>query len=74
MSRELYRQCTLKHQSGMVDVAYIPAKFAVVGKKLRIGDFGIWVVTETYDTKTVDDLINERGARKHLEDNLEPHR
>lgn len=74
MSRELYRQCKLRHPSGLVDVAYIPLKFAVLGKILRIGDIGEWRVVETYGTKTVDELTDARRGQKFYEDNLEPHR
>jgi hypothetical protein len=31
-----YRQCSLRRMNGQVDVAWIPEKFAVKGKYLRI--------------------------------------
>lgn len=33
-----------------------------------------WKVAATYAAKTLEELNEQRGARRHLEDNLEPHR
>lgn len=38
-----YRQCTLIKKN-LKQVAYIPAKYAIVGKYLRIGDDNGWKV------------------------------
>jgi hypothetical protein len=51
-------QCLIERDNAQ-DVCWIPAKFAVVGKWLRINGQDGWQVIEVYDSKP----YNEVGAR-----------
>jgi hypothetical protein len=62
-----YRQCQLQ-KGEVIDVAWIPVKFAVVGKFLRIKDDNCWEV------KSVGSQALEEDALLTLRDNHRSHR
>jgi hypothetical protein len=53
----LYRQCLLR-KDRLIEVAWIPSKFAVVGKTLVIKDISGWVVKEVYSPELEYDIVN----------------
>lgn len=76
----VYRQCMLKRHlsdgSCIIDVCYIPNKFAKKGGVLKIknrhGEFvDGWTVVEVFDAKTDDELETQHEAHKRWEDVLD---
>lgn len=68
MAETYYRQCSLKRISGHIDMAWIPEKFAVKGKYLKIKrgenwENG-WQVTNVYDRQSEAHLLEHE--RDHL--------
>jgi hypothetical protein len=74
---DIYRQCKLQ-KDNVIDVAFIPAALAKVGRNLRIKINGEWQdgwqVMEVWTARTFAEIDTERDARRHLEENLDPHR
>ena len=77
---ENYRQCELtRSYVGAIQsyVAWLPTRFAVRGKVVRIkvnGQSGDWTVTKVYDiVRAREQLDVERGAQRDVADVLEPH-
>lgn len=71
MSKEIYKQCRLGRSTedgSQSYMAYIPVKFAKVGKWLLIGEKDgekeEWQVLETFSTKTIEELDRQRDAEK----------
>lgn len=65
-----YKQCELRHpESGAVDVAWIPNKFAQKGKLVRIREMSGWVVTEVYagTPMNIVELILRRDVHKRFQ-------
>lgn len=64
MSKITYRQCELRRpRSGEIDIVWIPAGLARVGKWLRVGDDpGTWQVAEVYTgtNLTADQMLRLR--------------
>jgi hypothetical protein len=65
----LFTQCELHHSSGLVEVSWIPAKYAVVGKELRIREGKVWragwKVIHTYSTKLEHQLLDHERDYLH---------
>ena len=55
-----YKQCTMRKKN-TIDVAWIPEKFAIVGKYLRIGDDNGWKVEIVSSVTQTDQENNERS-------------
>ena len=68
MSEQMYRQCEIEHSDGsVVRVTWLPAVFARVGARLRIG-VQHWVVVRAYKTPvTMEFLGHVRDAQKQRE-------
>ena len=70
---EWYRQCKFEvptETGKKLDVAWIPEKFAKVGKKIYIGEKRpnpeeIWVVTHVFDRKSESWLVERQMDYKH---------
>jgi hypothetical protein len=60
-----YRQCVLT-KGPTSEVAFIPEKFAVDGKYLRIGDDNGWQVREVGKNRTSGEYLQEYTERAHL--------
>lgn len=86
---DTYRQCKLVKQTDtgtLVDVAWIPARFAKVGRQLQLRKEqgngcvvgytewdGGWVVDEVWGTMIVADLDRQREAQRRWERTLADH-
>ena len=55
-----YKQCRMTKKSA-IDIAWIPEKFAVVGKYLRIGDDNGWKVESVSSVVQTSEENNERS-------------
>lgn len=73
-----YTQCKLQLDCGCFEVAWIPSKFAILGKILKIKEddktwSNGWVVKEVYSTKTEEEVVSrERDFKlffaRHLDE------
>ena len=62
---QTYTQCKMSRDANVEYVAWIPSKFAVVGKKITIeGKDGTWQVVERYSSK--DAKYVEECSRDYL--------
>jgi len=61
-SKNLFTQVELLHISGLIEIAWIPAKYAIKGKMLRICEGGKWrdgwKVEITYGSKLEEYLLD----------------
>lgn len=62
-----YSQCKLQ-KDDLVQVSWIPNRFALVGKPVRLRDDGVWVdgwiVVEVWQTISEDQLPDSHDERK----------
>jgi len=68
-----YKQCEMRHpETGMVDVAWIPNRFAQKGKSLRLRGTPGWVVSDVYAGTSLNivELILRRDVHKRFVDVL----
>jgi len=54
----IYTQCKLR------EIAYIPQKFAIVGKYLKINQIDGWAVEEVYGSLE-EEIINKQNIATH---------
>ena len=65
MKKIIYTQCLLR-KDGYEQVAYIPQKFATVGRMLRLkGDDG-WQVKEVFSIATLDEIEVNKPVIQHM--------
>ena len=66
MSRKgTHTQCALRHDDGGIDTSWLPSRYAVVGKRLRLHDEEGWEVTAVYATKPTEQaIVDSHGHTK----------
>lgn len=65
MSKDVqYKQC-LMEKNGAVTTAWIPEKFAVLNKFLKLEDVDGWKVKEVYSVSASESVVND-NSRDHL--------
>jgi len=68
MAQQFYTQCRLERQKeeGIeVTFSWIPKKYAVKGKILRLKDVDGWRVTNTWETMPEEYVRNRANYHKH---------
>ena len=61
---ENYKQCKLKHVNNCYQVAWIPSRFATVGKEISIKGEKGWIVEKVYNERFSKEIFD--GERDYL--------